>query len=343
MNEIPRQKLSEIITKYGDDVYNQRRCEGLLRDYCGQYKKEIFLLVNALNKGVTGELINSKNSVSTLIVLARLTKKLQDELGITEESAQWAVDSWALALGVISQPRSTEVVIDTTQDLTQDLTQDPVPASKTISKRVGIWIKLSTLLPLLFGIAYCLSLRNFNDIKNTYEQKINNLHQDVTRLDREHQNSQNTLKDLENNLYVNPQTNISANSDNYINFCNQTSRQTIDAAFMYWDGSTFRSKGWWTVKKGFCKKVLVNSSKTGTAVYIHGEVNNITWGKTTWGSTDFSFCASHPKPFNFSDAEKPKACKGGSVDLVDANKFIVMPGTNNYTFKDYSPHFFSFE
>jgi TolA-binding protein len=37
-----------------------------------------------------------------VVFLARLTKKLQDNLGLAEEAARWAVESWALALGVIS-------------------------------------------------------------------------------------------------------------------------------------------------------------------------------------------------------------------------------------------------
>jgi Protein of unknown function (DUF1036) len=107
MNELSRQKLSEIVARYGQDIYtNPQRCEGLLRDFCGQCHKEIFLLVNALKKGVAGELIKSQSKVNTLVILARLTKHLQDELGITEDAAHWAVDSWGLALGVISQPRA---------------------------------------------------------------------------------------------------------------------------------------------------------------------------------------------------------------------------------------------
>jgi len=40
--------------------------------------------------------------VLPVVFLARLTKKLQDNLGLAEEAARWAVESWALALGVIS-------------------------------------------------------------------------------------------------------------------------------------------------------------------------------------------------------------------------------------------------
>ncbi|MBK5966071.1 hypothetical protein CCR95_18800 [Thiocystis minor] len=40
------------------------------------------------------------------MVLARVGKRLEDELAMTAEAAQWAVDAWALALGVIAQPSS---------------------------------------------------------------------------------------------------------------------------------------------------------------------------------------------------------------------------------------------
>ena len=103
MNELPRQKLCEIITKYGQGVYdNPQRCEGLLRDFCGQYRKEIAVLVGALKDGVPDQLQASKNSVPHVILLAKLSKRLQDNLGLAEETASWAVESWALALGVIS-------------------------------------------------------------------------------------------------------------------------------------------------------------------------------------------------------------------------------------------------
>ncbi len=43
MNDFPRQKLCEIITQYGQDVSdNPQRCEGLLKDFCGQYSKKSF-------------------------------------------------------------------------------------------------------------------------------------------------------------------------------------------------------------------------------------------------------------------------------------------------------------
>ncbi|HEY9605900.1 MAG TPA: hypothetical protein V6C85_30115 [Allocoleopsis sp.] len=42
MNDLPRKTLCELITQYGQVLCDDpRRCEALLRDYCGQYRGEI--------------------------------------------------------------------------------------------------------------------------------------------------------------------------------------------------------------------------------------------------------------------------------------------------------------
>ena len=39
--EVPREKLKELIEKNGDGLFQDRdRCEGLLKDYCGGYRRE---------------------------------------------------------------------------------------------------------------------------------------------------------------------------------------------------------------------------------------------------------------------------------------------------------------
>ena len=105
MHDEPRQKLRELIIEYGRSLCDDpRRCEALLKDYCGQYKREIFVLVSALKNRVADDLLKTSASVPQPILLARLNKKLVEELAMTVEAAHWAVESWALALGVIAQP-----------------------------------------------------------------------------------------------------------------------------------------------------------------------------------------------------------------------------------------------
>ena len=103
MNELPRQKLCELITQYGRSLCDDpRRTEALLRDFCGEHKREIFCLVSALKERVAADLLASQDGVPQEVLLARLAKRLGDNMGITEDAARWTVESWALALGMVS-------------------------------------------------------------------------------------------------------------------------------------------------------------------------------------------------------------------------------------------------
>src|SRR6185503_19731806 len=109
MNNLVREKLSEIIARHGRSLAeNPQRCEALLRDYCPQYKREINVLVEALKERVASDLMNSSPAIPGLVLRAKLTRRLQYELGLSEEASKWAVDSWAIALGVASIDESEE-------------------------------------------------------------------------------------------------------------------------------------------------------------------------------------------------------------------------------------------
>jgi len=105
MNDVARQKLGQLIAAYGPSLCDDpRRCEALLRDYCPGYKREIHVLVNALRERVAADLLRSQNGTPYEVQLARLTRRLRDNFGLVDEAAAWAVESWALALGVIATP-----------------------------------------------------------------------------------------------------------------------------------------------------------------------------------------------------------------------------------------------
>jgi uncharacterized RDD family membrane protein YckC len=111
MNEIPRQKLCELIKRYDASLcHHPSRLEGLLRDVCGQYRREIAVLINAAKEGVATDLLSSQN-IPTNILLTRLTKRLQDNFGLEQEAARWAVESWGLALGIISETDESSTVL----------------------------------------------------------------------------------------------------------------------------------------------------------------------------------------------------------------------------------------
>jgi hypothetical protein len=104
MNEVPRRALREIIAKHGTDVCSDvRRCEGLLRDWCGAYRREINILVNAAEERVPLDLLAAEKQIPRELLLARLAKRLEEHLALTPEAANWAVESWALALGIMTE------------------------------------------------------------------------------------------------------------------------------------------------------------------------------------------------------------------------------------------------
>lgn len=95
------QELHEIIVTYGPNICEEpMRLEGLLRDKCGQYKREISLLMNALGKGIVNELRSGRESMSVEILVPRLCKKIENNFLLSPYAAEWTVKSWADALAL---------------------------------------------------------------------------------------------------------------------------------------------------------------------------------------------------------------------------------------------------
>jgi len=96
-----RTQLAELVGRFGLDLCNDpKRCEGLLRDVCGDHKREMLALVSAARNGVGSELRQSSAGVPKELIVARLTKRLCEDFGLAEDLARWAVESWAVALGI---------------------------------------------------------------------------------------------------------------------------------------------------------------------------------------------------------------------------------------------------
>jgi parallel beta-helix repeat protein len=103
MNSLPRQKLREIVARHGANIAREpRRAEGLLRDHCGTYRREVAVLVSAAEERVAAELLAADRGLPRDVLLARLARRLHDDVAMEAAAARWAVNSWALALGVIS-------------------------------------------------------------------------------------------------------------------------------------------------------------------------------------------------------------------------------------------------
>src|SRR6516225_2668285 len=105
MIDDPRQVLCRLIRDYGGGLTNDpRRFEALLRDLCPQWDWKPRVLVDALKERVPQELTSSSSSTLAQVKAEQLAKRLETDLGLTQEAARWAIDSWALAMGVVTLP-----------------------------------------------------------------------------------------------------------------------------------------------------------------------------------------------------------------------------------------------
>jgi parallel beta-helix repeat protein len=108
MNDAPRRKLREIIERHGREIIeNPRRVEGLLRDYCGAYRREISVLTMALEEHAIIDLLAAPASLPRQVLISRLTQRLCDNLALSETAARWSIESWAWVLGIISDAELT--------------------------------------------------------------------------------------------------------------------------------------------------------------------------------------------------------------------------------------------
>jgi len=99
MHDLPRRTLCDLIAKYGPDLHaDVRRTEALLRDLCGAYPREIFVLIHAQKQQVAAELLNAPRWIPQTALTSRLARRLVDNLGLAEDVASWAVETWAVAL-----------------------------------------------------------------------------------------------------------------------------------------------------------------------------------------------------------------------------------------------------
>lgn len=104
MNDLPRHTLSRIIAEHGRGICDApKRIEALLRDLCGSHRREINIIIGALDDRVAADLIAAGNSMPRDVLLARLAARLRDNLAYQPEAARWGVETWAVALGILSE------------------------------------------------------------------------------------------------------------------------------------------------------------------------------------------------------------------------------------------------
>lgn len=98
-------ELGAALERFGDRLYTDPAlCESVLRDRCGECRREIAVLVAASRSGIPKLLAAEASGTPQSALRARLVQNLMDEHALTNESAAWAVASWMDALGM--QPGS---------------------------------------------------------------------------------------------------------------------------------------------------------------------------------------------------------------------------------------------
>ena len=104
MNDLPRHTLSRIILEHGRSICDTpKRVEALLRDLCGAHRREINIIIGALEERVAADMLLASETTPRGVLLARLAARLRDNLAYTPEAARWGVESWAVALGIMSE------------------------------------------------------------------------------------------------------------------------------------------------------------------------------------------------------------------------------------------------
>ena len=103
MNPFPRHILRKLLADYGTTLLDEpERVDAFLADLCGEYRRERYLIVQAMRWRVPADLLSQPQGVAT--VGPRLSRRLQEQYGLSAEAAQWAIESWAMALDVEELP-----------------------------------------------------------------------------------------------------------------------------------------------------------------------------------------------------------------------------------------------
>lgn len=126
MEDFPRRQLQTLLREYGRELCAQpKRLEPLLRNACPEQRREVNILLGAYKEHVAEELLAEEETPPDNEVFIRLAAQVRSHLGISEQDAKWAVETWAVALGVIAEGTAI------------DYTQPAAPQPSLSHTRIG--------------------------------------------------------------------------------------------------------------------------------------------------------------------------------------------------------------
>lgn len=98
MTEDAKDELARLVDQFGDQIADDaQRCQNLLRDALPDQPLAAKLLGDGATIGVAAELRDS--IVPASVLCPRLVQRLQEQLGLSEDSAKFVVAGWAHAFG----------------------------------------------------------------------------------------------------------------------------------------------------------------------------------------------------------------------------------------------------
>lgn len=108
-SEVVPGALKGLVDRYGTGLLGDAgRLRGLLQDEVPQARKEISVLLLALEEHVPQDLMRVHSGEPISSLSPRLARRLTDDKALSPEAARWAVNAWAQGLGVesvlLSQP-----------------------------------------------------------------------------------------------------------------------------------------------------------------------------------------------------------------------------------------------
>jgi parallel beta-helix repeat protein len=113
MTSSPRDVLVEIIARQGDVLLaTPSRCEGLLKDYCGDHRREISAIMTCLRSGTALQL-RQQNGTPIRTACSNLSLvTVERNPAICSDLALWAMETWAVALRLLDPSAATAPLPD---------------------------------------------------------------------------------------------------------------------------------------------------------------------------------------------------------------------------------------
>jgi hypothetical protein len=152
-----RAALLKISETYGRSICREpRRVAAMLRDLCPEQSRESFLAVAALQEQVVSDMVVSLDSTPQEILVARGTRRLRDSLGLTEDAARWAVESWLPACRILAAAPERPLSCDAPEDAVECFTGAAGDTEQAIDWG---WLGLCIAATLCSGAAICTVAR----------------------------------------------------------------------------------------------------------------------------------------------------------------------------------------